>query len=87
MHRSPYAKSLEDNKYRQRIINKQRVIDADEWIEEALKDYYDEKNMGQEREDAQEDISSVISNEEDHRQDGRTNGEMVDVKEEKGRKE
>lgn len=42
-HRSPYAKALEDNRYRKRIIESRRKEDIDNWVEEALDEYFNEK--------------------------------------------
>lgn len=42
-YRSVYAKALEDNRYRKRVIESKRKEDIDDWIEDDLNEYYTEK--------------------------------------------
>jgi len=44
-HRSPYAKSLNDNKYRQRVIEADKNTASARWMEEALEEYYNGQDM------------------------------------------
>lgn len=41
--RSVYAKALEDNRYRRRVIENKRKEDFNDWIEDDLNEYYTEK--------------------------------------------
>lgn len=78
--RSPYAKSLESKQYRQQIKEHKR-IDIDDWIEEALEEYYNDKVSTEKNEATEENTTTVRSRDRSLEQAGQSDGALVEVPE------
>lgn len=84
--RSPYAKSLELKQYRHRVQEHKRV-DFDDWVEDALEEYWRDRNNGREETsadpDTEADQASSPSPEQTSDSTRESTGKVVDIRKDK----